>query len=203
MNPDAHDLGDLQMRLAALERQNRRFKQLGVAVLVGATLFLALGQAPAKRTVEANEFILKDGNGKVRATLRMGGDFFAMPELNFIDEKGTTRLRLWGGRERVGDPANFSGVSVLDEHGRERGMLDADANGAALAFMNAKGSDDALVRAEGIMVSGPVTVSDEQGFRATLGTTDLTTPRTGEAHRTSAASLVLFDKDKKVIWKAP
>jgi hypothetical protein len=31
----------------------------------------------------------------------------------------------------------------------------------------------------------------------------MVTPRTGETHKTSAASLVLFDKDKNVIWKAP
>jgi hypothetical protein len=133
----------------------------------------------------------------------MGGNFFAVPELDLIDERGTTRVRLRGGSDRVGGAANFSGVSVFDENGRERGMLDADENGAALAFMNVKGGDDALVRAEGIMVSGPVTVSDQQGFKATLGTTDLVTPRSGETHRTSASSLVLFDKDKTVIWKAP
>jgi hypothetical protein len=53
------------------------------------------------------------------------------------------------------------------------------------------------------MVSGPVTVSDERGFQAILGQTYLKTPHSGETHMTSAASLVLFDKDKKVIWKAP
>jgi hypothetical protein len=46
-------------------------------------------------------------------------------------------------------------------------------------------------------------VDDAEGFAATLGATDLVTPRTGEKHKTSAASLVLFDKDKNVIWKAP
>jgi hypothetical protein len=158
-----------------------------------------MGQSPAKKTVEANEFILKDGNGKVRARLRMGEEGFPpAPELVLIDEKGITRVKLYGGYL-----VNFSGINVFDEHGRERGMFDADENGAALAFINVKGTDDALVRAEGINVAGPVTVSDEQGFQATLGATELVTPRSGETHKTSAASLVLFDKNKNVIWKAP
>jgi len=194
---------ELERRLLSVEKQNRRLKQLGAALLVSVTSLIVMGQAPSKKTVEANEFILNDGNGHVRARLRMGGDFFTVPELDLVDERGTTRVRLRGGFDRVGAAANFSGISVFDENGRERGMFDANANGAALAFMNAKGSDDALVRAEGIMVSGPVTVSDEQGFQAILGTTELATPRTGETHKTSAASLVLFDKNKSVIWKAP
>ena len=102
-----------------------------------------------------------------------------------------------------GGPASFSGMRVFDEHGHERGILDADENGAALAFINVKGTDDALLRAEGIMLSGPVTVSDEQGYRAIPGTVDLLTLRSRETHRTSAASLVFFDKNKIVIWKAP
>jgi hypothetical protein len=194
---------ELHARLFKLENQNRKLTKLGIVGLIGFTLLLAMGQAPAKKTVEASEFILKDGNGNVRARLRMGGDFFAVPELDLIDEKGTNRVTVRGGLDRVGGPANFSGISVFDEHGRERGMFDANENGAALAFINVKGTDDALVRAEGIFVSGPVTVSDEQGFRATLGETELVTPKSGETHKTSAASLVLFGKDKSVIWRAP
>jgi hypothetical protein len=194
---------ELERRLLSVEKQNRRLRQLGAALLVLVTSLIIMGQAPSKKTVEANELVLRDGNGNVRARLGMAGDFFTVPELKLVDEKGTTRVRLRGGYDRVGGAANFSGVSVFDEHGRERGIFDADENGAALVIMNVKGADDALVRAEGIMVSGPVTVSDEKGFRATLGTTDLVTPRSGEIHRTSAASLILFDKDKNVIWKAP
>jgi hypothetical protein len=48
-----------------------------------------------------------------------------------------------------------------------------------------------------------VSITDEQGFSVILGATQLVTPRTGENHATSAASLVLLDKDKNVIWKAP
>jgi hypothetical protein len=40
--------------------------------------------------------------------------------------------------------------------------------------------------------------------RVLVGTTDvIIPPATGEAQITHAASVILFDKDKKVLWKAP
>jgi hypothetical protein len=38
-------------------------------------------------------------------------------------------------------------------------------------------------------------------FQATVGSTDLVTPETGESRKTSAASVVMFGKDGKVIWR--
>lgn len=59
-------------------------------------------------------------------------------------------------------------------------------------------------QAAGVVVS-PYSVSlfDEQGFEVMLGRSALVTPRTGETQMRSAASLVMFDKNKNVIWKAP
>ena len=51
---------------------------------------------------------------------------------------------------------------------------------------------------------GPVLVLDDaSGFATEIGVTDLVTPATGETHETSAASVVLLGKDKKVLWSAP
>jgi hypothetical protein len=46
-------------------------------------------------------------------------------------------------------------------------------------------------------------LEEENGFSAILGSTDLVTPTTGRKEMTSAASLTLFGKGKKVIWSAP
>ena len=47
-------------------------------------------------------------------------------------------------------------------------------------------------------------VTDSEGFEAALGVSPpLVTPRTGQTHKTSAAALVLFDKNKNVIWQVP
>jgi hypothetical protein len=193
------EIRDIARRVEKLEKQNRCLKQLWLAALIAAASVLVMGQARTKRTVEANEFVLKDGNGKARAKLLMADDDFSpVPELILVDEKRVTRVKL-----HDGGPADFSGIMIFDKAGRERGAFDADESGAALPFMNVKGTDEALIRGEGITLSGPVTVVDRQGYQATLGTTALVTSRTGETHETSAASLVLFDKGKNVIWKAP
>ncbi len=55
-----------------------------------------------------------------------------------------------------------------------------------------------------MFASGPtIEIEDKQGFQTIIGSTQLETKKTGESHRTSAASIVIFDKNGKVIWKAP
>ncbi len=47
-------------------------------------------------------------------------------------------------------------------------------------------------------------VLEANGFETEIGRTALVTPFNGEAHSTSAASIVMFGKGgKKVIWQAP
>ncbi len=49
-----------------------------------------------------------------------------------------------------------------------------------------------------------ITLNDEEhNTRAVLGSTDLKVPKTGTVIKRSPSSLVLFDKEGKVIWKAP
>lgn len=51
---------------------------------------------------------------------------------------------------------------------------------------------------------GPlIQVIDKEGFETALGVMDLQTIKTGSKNQTSAASVILFGKDKKVIWSAP
>ncbi len=40
-------------------------------------------------------------------------------------------------------------------------------------------------------------------FQTIIGNMDLVAPHTGETPCTSAASVVLFNKDTDVLWKAP
>jgi hypothetical protein len=51
---------------------------------------------------------------------------------------------------------------------------------------------------------GPsVHVTDREGFSAALGVSSLVTTKTGYKNQTSAAAVVLFGKDNKVLWSAP
>ena len=65
-------LDTLRKRLDRLERQSRRSKRATLVVIVGATAALLMGQIAPNRplkTLEAEEFVLRDGRGQIRASL--------------------------------------------------------------------------------------------------------------------------------------
>lgn len=172
MNP-APDWQALSARVAHLEKQNRRFKVAGMAVCIAAAAVLLMGQAAPQRTaktIEANEFVLKDSSGVKRASLNLdiGG-----PNLSLDDSRGMSRLEM--GLYPGGSPT----LRMFDPEHNVSVYLESTEDGTQLLL------------------------SDKNGFMASIGTTDLVTPHTGETHKTSAASVVLFDKDKNVIWKTP
>ena len=191
-----HDFQTLHNRVVGLENQNRRLKQLGLAALFGAALFLLMGQGPTKKTVEANEFVLRDRNGDVRVRLSIPSEAASvvMPQMVFLDAKGNTSLELDGG---IAGSVGGS-VGINDEQGKRVAGLASSFDGGTV-WVRAKGKDSSA----SFLHPGTVDVSDDQGFEATVGTAHLVTPTTGETHTTSAASLVMFDKGKNLIWKAP
>ena len=196
-------------RLERLEKQNRRFKQIGALALILVGSVLLMGQAPITRTVEANEFIVKDANGKQRASLGLFGN---QPTLSLFGESGKVQAAL-------SVVAGFPSLILSDASGELRAMLGVRPDGQELALYDANGK----LRAELSVLFGrpelslfdasgkrrvaldetTLELSDEAGFKATIGTVNLGTPRTGEHRQTSAASVVLFDKDDHVIWQAP
>ena len=97
------DTCDMQNRLLKLEKQNRRLKQVGAVALLVVTVLLIMGEASQKKTFEADEFILRDNSGNVRARLSMNVPTGAAPgfpaaaQLVLFDEKGKKRVMLDGG----------------------------------------------------------------------------------------------------------
>jgi hypothetical protein len=192
-------------RLTKLERQNRRLKRTGVAALIVAASLAFMGQASKPKTIEANEFILRDASGNTRAKLWVDGakagepmgipgrTFRADPTLALYDEQGNPSVFLRG---NDGGTVSAATLGVRDS-GHTVGMLTGVTGSGLLTLYNSKQT----VKAE--FVSDRLSVTDDQGFTAAVGTSDLVTPRTGETHRTSAASLILLDKNKNVIWQAP
>ena len=218
-------------RLEKLEKQNRRMKQAGALVLILAAALVLMGQAPATRTVEANDFVLKDESGKVRGRLYMTA---LGPSFALLDENGKQRASLGvladmpglslfdaNGRGRVGlvNGPSGPGLALFDANEKKRASLhlvaegpgfylhDASEKGRAGLFLLADGPRltlyDGNEKVRASLVGTTLKLSDEEGFSTTIGTTDLVTTATGETHKTSAASVVLFDKDKKLLWRAP
>jgi hypothetical protein len=199
MGSQQQGLEEIRGRLRKLEQQSRWFKQIGTAVLIVFASAVVMAQAPLKKSVEANEFILRDSSGNIRARLSMQNAIIdnGVPQMVFLDAKGTTNLEFDG--SAIG--ALGGAVGVNDQQGRRVSTLFANSSGGAFWVSNGNpmGKGSSLVS----LLPGNVEVIDEEGFEAGIGTEDLVTPHTGETHKTSAASLVLFDKNKNVIWKAP
>lgn len=102
-----------------VEKQNRRLKQLVIAALIVPATLLVMGQVPSRKTVEANEFVLKDDSGIVRARLGMKSDTvnkkYEWPALELRDMKGETRIELFGD-----SIANNAGLALSDQTGETR-----------------------------------------------------------------------------------
>jgi hypothetical protein len=161
------------VRLNALEKQNRWMKRIGAAMIVVAASLFVMAQKPAvNRTIEANEFVLKDASGRTRA-----------------------KLGLEGG----------PGLVLYDETGKDRAWLSLNPLlGAMLSLYSGNGKSGPL--RDGLVVDlnqMGLALFDDGGYETRIGSTDLVTPRTGETHQTSAASVILFGKDKKILFKAP
>jgi len=217
-------------RLEKLERQNRRLKQAGAVALIIAAAVLLMGQVSQNRTVEANEFVLKNSNGDVRGRWFMLDDDW--PQLRLFDGNGKRRVSLdvipFGPQLIFHDQNEVARITLDSMDGRDEtflssGLIILDPVGnteASLLVLNRLSVvGDYTSRPELALIGGvfrnaqaslavvengsSLSRSDVEGFKAQIGTTGLVTPRTGETHKTSAASVVLFDKDQKVLWKAP
>jgi hypothetical protein len=187
-NPDLHAVLD---RITKLEAQNRRLRRGGVAILVLLSAVILMGQAaPSSRVVEAERFILKDSEGNVRGwmgTIGRGselslGNVNAQPMMRLIVSTDASDLHFFGSRK--------SGLN-----------LGVDSGDPDISLMGAEGNDGARIT---FGRDGPaLTLRDAKGFSTTVGANQLENPATSGAHASSAASIVLLDKDKRVIWRTP
>ncbi|OFW26814.1 MAG: hypothetical protein A3H27_05285 [Acidobacteria bacterium RIFCSPLOWO2_02_FULL_59_13] len=122
MTPPTTEWTDVLKRLESLERQNRRLKQIGASALVVIAALVLMGQTSARRTVEANEFILRDGAGGARARLFIEGpQDLESPTLALFDVGGTKRAELAlseGGAPAVG--GGFPRLQFFDDQGYQR-----------------------------------------------------------------------------------
>jgi hypothetical protein len=207
----------IMARIGRLERENRRFKRGAIVFLVmAASVGLmaqtrqsapASGQKPKGRApaapapaaapagptaVEAQGFILKDANGKVRAELGLAG---GSPSLKFRDESGSALVSLSLNEGPAGpvlllsDPQHHASValSVLEKAGPQLSLTGERA--------------DIQLRM-GVTPDGTtLELSDKDGFTTSIGNGIV--PKNGQVKKTSAASIVLYNKERKVLWSQP
>jgi hypothetical protein len=177
-------------RVERLERENRKLRWCALILLLGVSSVILMGQAkPGNRIVEAQKFVLKDEKGKIRGWM---GPYGTGSEIMLGNDNAQPMMRLLVSTD----------AGNLHFYGSHKGgmTLAVDSGDPSLSIVGADGSGGAAI---GFSKDGPAfTVSDGTGFSTVIGTTQVK-DLSGGTGKTSAASVVLLDKTKKVLWQAP
>jgi len=115
----------LRKRLDRLERESRRLKRATLVVIVGAAAALLMGQiAPHRpvRALEAEEFVLRDSRGQIRASLgTTQGPNATVLQIHGDNGKPRTRVTVSGD--------GTSSLEVMDSSDHVRLLLGVRENG--------------------------------------------------------------------------
>ncbi len=110
------------------------------------------------------------------------------------------------------------GIELYDEFGKPRVSIESNKNtGEFILLGSTAGKESSMLSNSGVSTSGKtgsfrvnldeegpsLELKDNEGYSTTVGRTDLVVLGSGRKERTPAASLVLFGKDRKVLWSAP
>ena len=176
-------------RLEKLERSNRRLKLAGLVLVVGLAAIGVMGQARPLQTVEAQEFVVKDAGGVVRARL---GASQSAASLNLFHEGGRASLVVSGGR---GQGAH---LAISDAAGKIKGLLllNPETVGLYMSPVDATGPPKAPRVVFEILNQGP-------GGFALYDRNGQTRVRFGADSDDGTSQATILDASGRLVWKAP
>jgi hypothetical protein len=184
-------LAAVTQRLEQLERSHRRLKSVAACAVVAVAMLAVMGQArPPAQTVEAQEFVVKDPAGTVRARL---GAYASGTSLTLYHEAGRATLMVSNNKAQGG-----AHLSLADAAGKIKGLmlLNQETTGLYLSPVDATGPPRSPrvvfeVLSQG---TGGFAVYDRNGqTRALFGAITEDGNSVG----------VVQDKEGAVVWKAP
>jgi hypothetical protein len=163
-----------------------------LAALCWAVFRPAFAGEPVADVVRAKRFVLLDDSGKVRARLEVEGEWG--PRLVLLNEE----VRIVAGLQVLKTGAS---LTLGNENEQARVSLGFDQGVSSLRLWDENGKSS--VGLEVSRVGPTISLDDANGaLRAVLGTSALG-PDAGEIEITAPSSLLLFDKEGKVLWRAP
>ena len=199
----------LEVRIERLEKQNRLFRRGALTCLIGLVSVGLMGQtkhprkaapttAPAApvmpEKIEAGSFVMKDSNGKIRAALSMAA---TGPTFKLLDENGAPQMTFslndsspQGPMMLLSDPQHHAGfsLSVLEGMGSQLSLVGARPDIQARMAVAPEGTS--------------LEMSDADGFTTSIGN-GMQASKGKQPKKTTAASVTLYGKDRKVLWSAP
>lgn len=208
-------LNTLEQRLDRLEREVRWWKVFGAITAVGLALFILLGATTVtlNNEVRAKRFVLVDDNGVTRALLEVKGRVTSFEMLSestpriamSVSDIGGSYLTVKGRGQH-----NSVGIYTMTDSP----LVDLQTSTKADVVLQVpRDTPDpklgiTLMRtlASLSLADGKPTLSlyDTAGTpRTVIGDTTLQVPAVGTTEVRPTSSVVLVNKEGKVIWKAP
>jgi len=166
-------------RLARVEAQYRRLRAAAALSAILCVLLLVMGQQ------RSDAQTVSPRRGDPPFTLPTGPvpqtpveEHIRARHISLVDEKGNERAAM------AADAAGSVFVVLFDRNGKARANMQVSNLGPSINFYDASGRS-----------------------RAILGSTNIVTSHvaspTGDVERQPASSIVLFDKDGKLLWRTP
>ena len=187
----------LTQRLDRVERHNRAYRRVGAALLILGGAVLLLNQAPAaaaKDEVRARSFVLVDAKGTQRAALGIAKNGDAT--LSFYDKEARSRLT-------VGILDDEPTMFLTDQNRKAGVMLATDADTPRLVLVDKTGRERVWVA---VRADSPVLQFFDKNRVARSGLTTFNDD-TGVSIMSEGGGgkpgVVLYDKERKIVWSAP
>jgi len=177
---------EILARIDTLERVNRRLRRAGACILLLVGAALLVGATRANRTLEAEEFILRNTAGKTRAWLTVSKDDDA--NLLLFDRNNNLRAVLQATDGATGGP-RFILYGANRKEGAEIALAVQGASLIRLFDQNEKTRVSLGVTPDGSVIA--VSDVNEQGCVTLSG------------GATEPPAIYVFDAKGKVTWKAP
>jgi hypothetical protein len=202
---------EMLSRIERLESQNRALKRGAVVCVLAIASVGLMGQTQHKsprtsaagtappavvlpKNIEAESFVLKDQAGHVRAELAMGG---TGPSLKLRDQSGSALVTV-----SLNDAAPGGPFVLLSDPQHHAGLSMSVLEGAG-SQLTLTGERPDVQAHLGVAPDGAsLQVTDQDGFSANIGN-GVQTTKGGQTKKTSAGSITLFNKDRKVLWTVP
>jgi hypothetical protein len=171
------DLEFFSSRLAQVEKQNRRIKQVLLLVVIGIGGLGIMGQGQRQPGQELRILLQDSAEKRASAERSIVEDLVRARQFVLVDQSGKDRASL------VTDAAGSVFLIMFDRNGKPRADLSVGNFGPSLTLLDPSGQARAVFGSTMLVGSH---VSDN-----------------GAVERTPASSIVLFDRNGKLLWRQP
>ena len=171
------DLEFFSSRLAQVEKQNRRIKQVLLLAVIAIGGLGIMGQGQRQPGQELRILLQDSAEKRASAERSVVEDLVRARQFVLVDQSGKDRASL------VTDAAGSVFLIMFDRNGKPRADLSVGNFGPSLTLLDPSGQARAVFGSTMLVGSH---VSDN-----------------GAVERTPASSIVLFDRNGKLLWRQP